>query len=119
MGAWGIRSRLLTAARGGCPPDEAIRAEAHRELLPTGPLGGAVLDADVELVRRLWQQARPDWDRPVRDVPVDLECSGLRLTGTVRLRGDELVVLSPSDLPRPLFEPWAQLLALASSSRDR
>ena len=49
------------------------------------------------------------------DVPVDLDCSGLRLTGTVRLRGDELVVISPSDLPRPLFEPWVQLLALAAS----
>jgi hypothetical protein len=78
-------------------------------------MGGAALDADVELVRRLWQQARPDWDRPVRDVPVDLDCSDLRLTGTVRLRGDELVVISPSDLPRPLFEPWVQLLALAAS----
>ena len=33
----------------------------------------------------------------------------------MRLRGDELVVLSPSDLPRPLFEPWVQLLALAAS----
>ena len=115
LDAWGIRSRLLVAARGGQPPDEAIRAEARRELLPTGPMGGAALDADVELVRRLWQQARPDWDRPVRDVPVDLDCSGLRLTGTVRLRGDELVVISPSDLPRPLFEPWVQLLALAAS----
>ena len=115
LDAWGIRSRLLAAARGGQSPDEAVLAEARRELLPTGPLGGAVLEADVELVRRLWQQARPDWDRPVRDIPVDLECSGLRLTGTVRLRGDELVVLSPSDLPRPLFEPWVQLLALAAS----
>lgn len=115
LDAWGIRSRLLAAARGGQPPNEAIRAEARRELLPTGPMGGAALDADVELVRRLWQQARPDWDRPVRDVPVDLGCSGLRLTGTVRLRGDELVVISPSDLPRPLFEPWVQLLALAAS----
>ena len=115
LDAWGIRSRLLAAARGGQSPGEAIRAEARRELLPTGPMGGAALDADVELVRRLWQQARPDWDRPVRDVPVDLGCSGLRLTGTVRLRGDELVVISPSDLPRPLFEPWVQLLALAAS----
>ena len=115
LDAWGIRSRLLVAARGGQPPNEAIRAEARRELLPTGPMGGAALDADVELIRRLWQQARPDWDRPVRDVPVDLDCSGLRLTGTVRLRGDELVVISPSDLPRPLFEPWVQLLALAAS----
>ena len=115
LDAWGIRSRLLAAARGGQSPGEAIRAEARRELLPTGPMGGAALDADVELVRRLWQQARPDWDRPVRDVPVDLDCSGLRLTGTVRLRGDELVVISPSDLPRPLFEPWVQLLALAAS----
>ena len=115
LDAWGIRSRLLAAARGGQSPGEAIRTEARRELLPTGPMGGAALDADVELVRRLWQQARPDWDRPVRDVPVDLGCSGLRLTGTVRLRGDELVVISPSDLPRPLFEPWVQLLALAAS----
>ena len=115
LDAWGIRSRLLAAARGGQSPGEAIRAEARRELLPTGPMGGAALDADVELVWRLWQQARPDWDRPVRDVPVDLDCSGLRLTGTVRLRGDELVVISPSDLPRPLFEPWVQLLALAAS----
>ena len=115
LDAWGIRSRLLVAARGGQPPNEAIRAEARRELLPTGPMGGAVLDADVELVRRLWQQARTDWDRPVRDVPVDLKCSGLRLTGTVRLRGDELVAISPSDLPRPLFGPWVQLLALAAS----
>ena len=115
LDAWGIRSRLLAAARHGQSPDEAIRAEARRELLPAGPMGGAVLDADVELVRRLWQQARTDWDRPVRDVPVDLKCSGLRLTGTVRLRGDELVTISPSDLPRPLFGPWVQLLALAAS----
>lgn len=115
LDAWGIRSRLLAAARHGQSPDEAIRAEARRELLPAGPMGGAVLDADVELVRRLWQQARTDWDRPVRDVPVDLKCSGLRLTGTVRLRGDELVAISPSDLPRPLFGPWVQLLALAAS----
>ena len=114
LDAWGIRSRLLAAARGGTPPDDAIRAEARRELLPAGPLGGAALDTDVDLVRRLWLQAHPDWNRPVRDIPVDLTCSGLRLTGTVRLRGDELVVLSPSDLPRPLFEPWVQLLALAA-----
>ena len=115
LDAWGIRSRLLAAARGGRSPDEAIRAEARRELLPTGPLGGALLDSEVNLVRQLWKQARPDWDRPVRDVTIDLGCSGLRLTGTVRLRGDELVVLSPGDLPRPLFEPWVHLLTLAVS----
>lgn len=115
LDAWGIRSRLLAAACSGQPPDAAIHAEARRELLPTGPLGGAVLDADVKLVRQLWQQARSDWDRPVRDVPINLECSGLQLTGMVRLRGDELVSISPSDLPRPLFEPWVQLLALAAS----
>ena len=113
--AWGIRSRLLAAARTGVPPDAAARSEARRELLPAGLLGRAVLDADVDLIRRLWQQAQDDWNRPVRDAAIDMSCSGLRLTGTVRLRGDELVVLSPSDLPRPLFEPWVHLLALAAS----
>ena len=115
LDAWGIRSRLLAAARTGREPAEAIRAEARSELLPAGPLSAALIDRELELIRRLWLQARPDWERPVRDAGIDLELSGLRLTGSVRLRGDELVVLSPSDLPRPLFEPWVQLLALAAS----
>ncbi|MDO5093170.1 MAG: exodeoxyribonuclease V subunit gamma [Propionibacteriaceae bacterium] len=115
LDVWGIRSRLLTAARTGREPTEAVRAEARSELLPAGPLSAALIDRELELIRRLWLQARPDWERPVRDADIDLELSGLRLTGSVRLRGDELVVLSPSDLPRPLFEPWVQLLALAAS----
>ena len=113
--AWGIRSRLLAAARNGHDPAVAIQAEARRELLPAGALSATLIDRELELIRRLWLQARTEWERPLHDTGIDLHVAGMRLTGQARLRGGDLVVLSPSDLPRALYEPWVQVLALATA----
>lgn len=115
--AWGIRSRILEAAREGRSPSDAARAEIRREVLPGGRLGRAALEAELELVGDLWRQARGDWERDVANIPIDVQVGPTTLTGTARLRGDELVVVTPSSLSSPLYEPWVQLLALATAGR--
>lgn len=113
--SWGIRSRLLTAARSGVPPWDAALAEQRRELLPGGALGRRALEAELDLIGKLWVQARSDWESPDLDRGVDVQVGPVRLVGQVRLRGDRIVHLTPSRTPGPLFEPWVQLLALACS----
>lgn len=113
--SWGIRSRLLAAARAGESPWDAAVREQRLELLPGGLLGRGALEAEIELVGKLWGQARGDWERPVSDRSISLQVGPLRLVGQLRLRGDEIVHITPSQLPGPLFEPWVQLLALAAS----
>lgn len=117
LDAWAVRSRLLAAARAGEAPWDAARTEQRREQLPIGQLGRSALEADLELVGSLWLQARDDWEAPVTDHPVSVQVGATRLVGQVRLRGDQIVVLTPSQPPGPLFEPWVQLLALAASGR--
>ena len=115
LDSWGIRSRLLTAAQHGIPPWDAALAEQRREILPGGTLGRRALEAELDLIGKLWGQARGDWEHPSTDRTLNLQVGPVRLVGQVRLRGDRIVIITPSRLPGPLFEPWVQLLALACS----
>lgn len=115
LDSWGIRSRLLSAAQAGVPPWDAARAEQRREVLPGGALGRRILEDELDLIGKLWGQARSDWERPHTDCSLAVQVGPVRLVGQVRLRGEQIVHLTPSRLPAPLFEPWVQLLALAAS----
>ena len=72
LDSWGIRSRLLTAAQHGIPPWDAALAEQRREILPGGTLGRRALEAELDLIGKLWGQARGDWEHPSTDRTLNL-----------------------------------------------
>ncbi len=115
--SWAIRSRLIDALRTGKDFSEVIAAEARREVLPRGRLGGALIEAEAETINRLWQAAKDDWAAPRQQIPVEIPVADMTLTGLVPVHGDRIVVVSASDLGAAAFEPWVQLLALAAVDR--
>jgi exodeoxyribonuclease V gamma subunit len=114
---WAVGDRLLKSRLAGADPDRCIQAEWRRGTLPPGELGSRVVRSvmlQVEpLVAASAEVRQPD-GRAV-DVAVDLDSR--RLTGTVGMVHDAVIVrVEYSRLaPKHRLRAWAQLLALSAA----
>ena len=118
---WEVGDRLVRDILDGAAPQEAMRAEQLRGLLPPGRLGTAELTGLKAEVRPLVERGlelRRGRHRVV-DVDVTLR-DGRRLTGTVGdLYGNDLVRIRFSRLSAPhRLASWIDALALAAGRPD-
>jgi exodeoxyribonuclease V gamma subunit len=118
---WGLGDRLLSDLLSGLDPDDCVRAERLRGLLPPGQLGLRTLQEVGSLVQPLVSQAttlRAGTPRTI-DVNIDLG-KGRRLTGTVAsVFGNKIVTVTYSNLAaKHRIRSWIDLLALSVGHPD-
>lgn len=121
LGTWGVGDRILRDALAGVHPDNAVRAESARGLVPPARLGERTVTDVVGVVHALMAAAGPVRVGPARSV--DLTASlpgGRRVTGTVTgVHGTDVVTLTYSSLSaRSRMKAWIDLLALTVAHPD-
>lgn len=113
LASWRIRDSFIHGRMQHVEPQELLRRAEQSQLVPQGAYGRAMAanigreaDAIVAQAMRLTTQ-------PPQLVDIDVEVSGIRLTGSANVHGSRIVVAAAGSGTRALLEPWLQLLALA------
>ncbi|MDO5626991.1 MAG: exodeoxyribonuclease V subunit gamma [Mobilicoccus sp.] len=120
LGRWGVGDRLLRDALAGVHPDEVVRGELARGLLPPAHLGQRVVDDLVGTVRALMLAAAPVRGEAARVVDVTVELPNRRLTGSVpNVHGSHVVTVTFSSISaKARLRAWIDLLALTVAHPD-
>ncbi|GAB46932.1 exodeoxyribonuclease V subunit gamma [Mobilicoccus pelagius] len=115
LGTWGVGDRILHDALAGVHPDNAVRAEASRGLVPPAKLGERAVTGVVGVVHALMAAAAPVRVGEARAVDLTAVLpGGRRLTGTVTgVHGTDVLTVSYSALSaKSRIRAWIDLLAL-------
>lgn len=121
LDGWQIGDRLLDARLSGASPQEAMRAERLRGLVPPGMLGSAALDPIARNVETLVASAAPMRTGDPDTVEIAIDVAGVRIVGAVAgVYGDNVVRVVYSRLAaKHRIRAWTQFLALAVAHPDR
>ncbi len=113
---WAIEDRLLRLRLHGVPMTTAVQAEWRRGSVPPKVLGSTVVDQAAQKVERIMTAASRHLEPPRRSVDVDLVLPHGRVTGTLNLHGDAMVLVGASRVrPKRLLDAWIPLLAVTVS----
>jgi exodeoxyribonuclease V gamma subunit len=117
---WGVGDRLIRDVLAGMSPTDGMTAELLRGLLPPGQLGQRELRDVVRRVQPLVSSAQQLRSGRQRTIDIDVEISGVRLTGTVTdVFGNDLVTVTYSSLgAKQRYAAWLDLLALTVGHPD-
>lgn len=112
---WQLTDTFLQGRLDGVDPQVLLRRAQQSQLLPPGDFGRAMAIELGQKVDDVAQRAQRLMAEQPRPVTIDLQLGHTRLTGSVQLYGDTVVVPASSSGAKAQLGPWLNLLALAAS----